>query len=206
MILNYLILVCGLGTIFSDKLENRKFFYILKPLTTILIIILAYTLDPTYSILYKNLLIIGLIFSLMGDIFLMSERFFLPGLISFLCTHLLYIGVFHVETVTTHMVWIGIPLIIIGVVFYKFLFSYLGKLKIPVFIYLSVIVLMGWQAIQLNAYWGTTSTLFAMVGSILFMVSDASLALNRFVKPLPQVQLIVLGTYYLAQWCIASSI
>jgi len=103
MILNYLILVCGIGTIFSDKLENRKFFYILKPLTTILIIILAYTLDPTYSILYKNLLIIGLIFSLMGDIFLMSERFFLPGLISFLCIHLLYIGVFHVETVTTHM-------------------------------------------------------------------------------------------------------
>ena len=206
MILNYLILVCGLGTIFSDKLENRKFFYILKPLTTILIIILAYTLDPTYSILYKNLLIIGLIFSLMGDIFLMSERFFLPGLISFLCTHLLYIGGFHVETVTNHMAWIGISLIIIGVVFYKFLFSYLGKLKIPVFIYLSVIVLMGWQAIQLNAYWGTTSTLFAMVGSILFMVSDASLALNRFVKPLPQVQLVVLGSYYVAQWCIANSI
>ena len=206
MILNYLILVCGLGTIFSDKLENRKFFYILKPLTTILIIILAYTLDPTYSILYKNLLIIGLIFSLMGDIFLMSERFFLPGLISFLCTHLLYIGGFHVETVTNHMAWIGISLIIIGVVFYKFLFSHLGKLKIPVFIYLSVIVLMGWQAIQLNAYWGTTSTLFAMVGSILFMVSDASLALNRFVKPLPQVQLVVLGTYYVAQWCIANSI
>ena len=206
MILNYLILVCGIGTIFSDKLENRKFFYILKPLTTILIIILAYTLDPTYSILYKNLLIIGLIFSLMGDIFLMSERFFLPGLISFLCTHLLYIGVFHVETVTTHMAWIGIPLIIIGVGFYKFLFSHLEKLKIPVFIYLSVIVLMGWQAIQLNAYWGTTSTLFAMVGSILFMVSDASLALNRFVKPLPHVQLVVLGTYYVAQWCIANSI
>ena len=65
---------------------------------------------------------------------------------------------------------------------------------------------MGWQAIQLNAYWGTTSTLFAMVGSILFMVSDASLALNRFVKPLPQVQLVVLGTYYVAQWCIANSI
>lgn len=206
MMFNLFILICGLSTIFSDKLSNRKFFYILKPLTTILIIVFAYSLEPTYSLLYKNLLIIGLIFSLFGDIFLMSERFFLPGLISFLCTHLLYIGAFGLETVTVSLEWIGIPLIILGGIFYKYLLSDLGVLKIPVFIYLSVIVLMGWQAIQLNAFWGTTSTLFAMVGSILFMVSDASLAVNRFVKPLPQAQLIVLGTYYLAQWCIASSI
>ena len=74
--LNFLILLCGLCTIFSNRLKNRKFFYVLKPLTTILIIILAYTLDPTHSILYKNLLIIGLLFSLLGDILLLSERFF----------------------------------------------------------------------------------------------------------------------------------
>ncbi|MBC8311714.1 MAG: lysoplasmalogenase [Candidatus Marinimicrobia bacterium] len=204
--LNYLILICGLATIFSDKFSNRKYFYILKPLTTILIIVLAYTLEPTYSVLYKNLLIVGLIFSLLGDIFLMSERFFLPGLISFLITHLLYIGIFKLETAIINLAWIGIPLIIVGGVFYKYLYSHLGDLKIPVLIYLSVIVLMGWQAIQLNAYWGAASTLLAMVGSILFMISDASLALNRFVKPLPQAQFIVLGTYYLAQWCIANSI
>jgi len=206
MMLNFLILICGLGTIFSDKLSNQKFFYFLKPLTTILIILLAFTLEPTYSFQYKNLLIIGLIFSLMGDIFLMSERFLLPGLISFLCTHFLYIWIFFIETKSVDMAWFGIPLIIVGGVFYKFLFSHLGKLKLPVLIYLSVIILMGWQAIQLNAYLGTISTLLAMMGSILFIVSDASLALNRFVKPLPQAQLIVLGTYYVAQWCIANSI
>jgi len=206
MMFNLLILICGLATIFSDKMADRKYFYILKPLTTILIILFAYTLEPTYSSLYKNLLIIGLTFSLLGDIFLMSERFFLPGLISFLITHLLYICAFGLETVTISLVWIWIPLIIIGGMFYKYLFSYLGKLKIPVLIYLNVIVLMAWQAIQLNTYWGTTPTLLAMMGSILFMISDASLALNRFVEPLPKAQLIVLGTYYLAQWCIASSI
>ena len=104
------------------------------------------------------------------------------------------------------MAWIRIPLFIISTLLYNFLFLYLGKLKIPILIYLSVIVLMGWQAIQLNAYWLTTSTLLAMIGSILFIVSDASLAVNRFVKPFPQAQLIILGTYYVAQWCIASSI
>ncbi len=42
------------------------------------------------------------------------------------------------------------------------------------------------------------------IGGALFMSSDALLATNKFADPLPLASLWVLGTYWSAQWCIAS--
>ena len=44
------------------------------------------------------------------------------------------------------------------------------------------------------------------VGAGLFMLSDALLATNRFVMPLPLSQVWVLGTYYAAQWLIVAGV
>lgn len=41
-------------------------------------------------------------------------------------------------------------------------------------------------------------------GGALFMTSDALLAGNKFASPLPLANLWILGTYWSAQWCIAS--
>jgi len=41
------------------------------------------------------------------------------------------------------------------------------------------------------------------VGAILFYISDSILALNKFIKPIPNAQLGVMVTYYSAQYCIA---
>ena len=43
-----------------------------------------------------------------------------------------------------------------------------------------------------------------MLGGALFMASDALLATNKFAFPLPVANLWILGTYWAAQWCIAS--
>jgi uncharacterized membrane protein YhhN len=40
----------------------------------------------------------------------------------------------------------------------------------------------------------------------LFMASDSLLAFNKFVQPLPLSALWILASYWLAQWCIASSL
>ena len=40
------------------------------------------------------------------------------------------------------------------------------------------------------------------VGACFFMLSDALLAINRFVSPLPLASLWVLSTYYVAQMLI----
>ena len=42
------------------------------------------------------------------------------------------------------------------------------------------------------------------LGGLLFVISDACLATNKFAGPLPLASLWVLSTYWSAQWCIAS--
>jgi uncharacterized membrane protein YhhN len=48
--------------------------------------------------------------------------------------------------------------------------------------------------------------LLAMIGAILFILSDTTLALNKFRAPVPQRDLIIMSTYYSAQFLIAWSV
>ena len=49
-------------------------------------------------------------------------------------------------------------------------------------------------------------TLFAECGVILFLISDALLAWNRFRMKFKSVQFLIMGTYYVAQWVLAMSL
>ena len=49
-------------------------------------------------------------------------------------------------------------------------------------------------------------TLFAARGAILFLISDAMLAWNRFRMKFKSAQFLILGTYYVAQWALAMSL
>ena len=49
-------------------------------------------------------------------------------------------------------------------------------------------------------------TLFAACGVILFLISDALLAWNRFQMKFKSAQFLILGTYYVAQWTLAMSL
>ena len=49
-------------------------------------------------------------------------------------------------------------------------------------------------------------TLFAECGVILFLISDALLAWNRFRMKFKSAQFLILGTYYVAQWALAMSL
>lgn len=52
------------------------------------------------------------------------------------------------------------------------------------------------------AFHSFTPTREVALGAVCFMLSDALLATNRFVQPLPLAQLWVLATYYAAQLLI----
>ena len=45
------------------------------------------------------------------------------------------------------------------------------------------------------------SSLYAL-GALLFVISDLALAWNLFVEPVPNAELLILGTYYAAQWLL----
>ena len=73
-------------------------------------------------------------------------------------------------------------------------------------VYTATILLMVWQAWARRWLLPTPSATLAAVGAGLFMVSDGLLALNRFGRPLPRAQVLIMTTYVAAQTLIALSV
>lgn len=204
---NYIIFIIFITSIIHIR-SKYKFLklqeYIFKPLTTSLIIFLALTANSGQ---YKNIIICGLIFSLFGDIFIMlSEDKFIFGLLSFLIAHLIYIYAFMHDTTFILPIYFIIPFLIFGIAIYIYLYAKLDELKIPVFIYISVIIFMGVSAFNLWFSNNNNYSLYAFIGALFFIVSDTILAIDKFKKSMYLAQLFLLITYYTAQVFISLSI
>ena len=181
--------------------------YLLKPLTTLLILAVAASFSDPISTLYRTLIIAGIAFSLAGDVFLMLPRnTFVFGLVSFLIAHILYIFAYRSVSGFHLTWWLALPYVVYGFFMLYLLWPHVGDLRIPVIIYAAVLMIMGWQAAEQWWVVRDTSMLLAMVGALLFILSDTTLALNKFRAPVPQRDLIIMSTYYGAQFLIAWSV
>lgn len=148
-----------------------------------------------------GLLLLGLACSLAGDVALMLPDRFIPGLVSFLLAHLAYIALFR-----QGVPWFahrGALAATVGVGAAMYLFLWQGglppELRVPVAVYVLVIALMAAQALGRARTLGDRAAHQVALGACIFMLSDALLATNRFVLPLPLAQVGVLTTYYAAQ-------
>jgi uncharacterized membrane protein YhhN len=155
--------------------------------------------------------IIGLLFSLAGDIFLMlPDEKFLAGLFSFLVAHLAYIRGFAISGFgisTTSIVII----VLVGLVGFGVLRQILKclkaqhqeKLRFPVTIYAIVICIMLVSALLTmiipGSVWNFYPSLLVSIGATLFFLSDMTLAWNKFVRQVTHGGLLIIITYHLAQ-------
>ena len=152
----------------------------------------------------RNLMLLALLFSLLGDVLLMfvhkSANFFISGLISFLIAHIMYIFVFlknrNYEKNT--LLFSGILLIYGASIFY-FLHDGLGDLFIPVLIYMTIILLMANTAFSRKGSVPILSYNLVLIGAILFIISDSLLAINKFYQPIYLAHTSIMFTYTLAQ-------
>jgi uncharacterized membrane protein YhhN len=184
---------------------GRALVYVFKPLTMLLVIALAAqgsAVGPTYT----GLVVAGLACSLAGDVFLMLPRDrFLPGLASFLAGHLLFAAAFAAAGGGAGPPAAFLPFAAAGALVYAWLRPGLGRLALPVAVYVAAIVLMAGLAAARWLATGGVGELLACAGATLFVISDALLAANRFRRPLPAAQALVLGSYFAGQCLIALS-
>jgi uncharacterized membrane protein YhhN len=180
--------------------------YVCKPLTTTLLILIAAVAEPAPSPFYKAAVVAGLACSLAGDVLLMLpvERF-IAGLVSFLLAHLCYSAAFASQAGAPASVAGAGAWALYGAVLIRVLWPHLGRLRVPVVVYGLVLLGMGWMAAEQVRAAGTYRAWAALAGAVLFALSDAILAWNRFVRPFPAAQLLIMGTYVPAQWLIALS-
>jgi uncharacterized membrane protein YhhN len=182
--------------------------YALKPLTTLLIAGIALALPAPISDSYRWLVVLGLLLSLAGDVFLMlpNDRYFLFGLASFLVAHLFFIGAYRTRGGFGFTWWLALLYLAYAAALVYVLWPSIAGVRIPVMVYASVLMVMGWQAAEMWLRWSDLSALFAMLGAILFLLSDSALALNKFRAPIRQSSVIVMSTYWAAQLLIAWSV
>lgn len=143
---------------------------------------------------------------LVGDVMLMLPGLFLPGLAAFLIGHLAYLARWRQDApwLASRPALLGCAAA--GALMLAVLWPHLDPvLRVAVPAYVVVIVLMAAQALGRATVQRTPAAWGVAAGSLCFMVSDSLLALNRFVSPLPQATLWVLGSYYLAQWLLVKN-
>lgn len=181
--------------------------YLFKPLTTALLFQVALGTSGLPDTRYQVAICIGLACSLLGDVFLMLPRDqFLPGLASFLLAHAAYIVAFTAGVPLGTAPVLLLPFLLAAGPLLWLLWPSLGTLRLPVLLYTATILLMVWQAWGRRSVAPSPAATTAAVGATLFMVSDSLLALNRFRRPLPFAQGLIMTTYVAGQTMIALSV
>jgi len=157
---------------------------------------------------YASLILAGLIFSLAGDVLLeISDDLFVPGLIAFLVGHLCYIGAF--VSAVRDLKWLRVvPFVVWVIIAYMILLPNLKDMAVPVAAYVIVIGAMMWRASARVGAGGQTSPdqWAALIGAILFGLSDTLLALNKFNAWSIGPSFTVIVLYWLGQLGIALSV
>lgn len=153
---------------------------------------------------------VGVLFSLAGDVFLLlSDRWFIPGLVAFLLAQVMYIVGFNLPLPEVSLLWLLLLAVVLGVSAARVLrrivdslrAKSLGKLVLPVIVYGTVITLMLLSAVLTLSRldWQLLYAISVSVGALLFYFSDVILAWNKFVNPIKNGRVINMAAYHLGQ-------
>lgn len=203
-ILSDLALVSAFLTVYFEYFD-RRLVYFFKPLTIVLIISIVWFCGAARGF-YRTAILAGLVFSLVGDTFLINPQNFVFGLASFLIAHLCYIAAFlkasekelKLLSLTAFSIGAGMLWLIYGGV--------PDDLKIPVMFYALAISAMLAAAFNFYLTKNAPKAVFALSGAFLFVVSDSALAFNKFRGEFLLAKLVILAAYFIAQWLIARSV
>lgn len=179
--------------------------YVAKPATMVMLFLATVAIEP-HDPAVQTAFLIGIVFSLGGDIFLMLPHdLFVFGLASFLCGHIAYVVGMAIDGLDPGRS-------AIAAVFVVALLATLGRkivtsvrasstpeFAVPVIVYMLVISTMVISAAGI----GRT---IAVIGALLFYSSDALIAWTRFIGDVKHGRILVMVTYHLGQIGICLSL
>jgi len=161
----------------------------------------------------KNLVMMGLFGSFLGDVFLISKSLFIPGMLAFMTTHIFNILFFNKINglnqpkskilKTTTFILVGFCVFI-----YFQLSGSMGNLIYPILVYMALICSAALMAVHVSNNKGTNiiANNFWIPGMLFFISSDTILAFNKFDwsinDPVENIGLVIMITYGLAQFLL----
>lgn len=207
--------VSGIIDWFAVGLKRRNLEYIVKP-ATMIFLILWFAGKADLSDSSRIIFLVGLIFSLAGDVFLMLPgNLFLAGLASFFLAQVAYIVAFNPGG-PIFSTFSLLAALVIGVIAAAFLWQVKRGLarsgsSIPfpaIVVYAAALSLTLWSTWTFPQRYSNLSLLGKLIplGGSLFFVSDAVNAWNRFVGDFRAGRLVSMTTYHLSQWLLTMGI
>lgn len=207
-------LAAAAGEIIGLLIGSTSIQFICKSLIMVALGLYYYTHATTRSITVW----LAITFCLVGDIMFMFEHcnnhLFVAALSAFLIAHVCYISSYRQHQSNAEKnpltgiqkVRFAFPIVLAGTGLIVILYPSLESLRIPVFLYALVLVTMVINAVLRYGRTTTQSFGFVLTGSILFMISDSLLAINKFLSTFPSASLSIMGTYILAQFLVISGL
>ncbi|OPX50431.1 lysoplasmalogenase [Clostridium thermobutyricum] len=161
----------------------------------------------------NTIIILALFFGFLGDVFLIkskNSKFFIMGLLSFLIGHIFYIVELFKNINFKNFYFIYLFSLLIPILISYFVYNkiknYLGSFKTPVIMYISIIATM----LCLSIFYFLTNTtslpLIAMLGAILFVLSDSILSISTFKGSFKRDSFFIMITYIMAQFLLSYSL
>jgi uncharacterized membrane protein YhhN len=172
------------------------------PVAILTVLPLTYLNTPGAETLALLTLVLALVLSACGDFFLALKdqaRFFVPGLASFLLAHVAYTLAFwpHAGVPSMSALAAIVATAVAAGILIGLLTPALGHLRIPVYAYFAVIMVMVALALlAAKAPW------YLGAGAVIFAISDSLIAIRKFQSPIPYNNEAVWITYIAAQFML----
>jgi uncharacterized membrane protein YhhN len=192
---------------------KSSFIYIIfkcLPIISLIFFVLLHGMNFSEVYYYSRRILIGLIFSCIGDIGMAYKDYgyFIPAIGMFAMAQVMYATAFGFRPFNPYagLAALAIALGLMGSILPNLEF---GPLPVVGGIYCVLICFMLWRAIarvQLFDDLWTWTKLCGCVGAILFITSDTVIAIDKFHTKIPFAQNIIMITYYAAQLGITLSV
>lgn len=186
-------------------LGRRVAEYVCKPAAIAALIVAAAVLQPAHASA-RPWFVAALALSLAGDVFLMLPAdLFVPGLAAFLLAHIAYIVGLVSLGGPTRWLLAAVPVVAIaavtigGRVLAEVRRGAEPALMAPVALYMAVISATVACALAYGPW-------IAGGAAVSFYLSDALIAWDRFVDPVPHARVAIMTTYHLAQFGFVASL
>jgi uncharacterized membrane protein YhhN len=211
-----LFITASVGELASVFLQHKFLHNLCKPL--IVPLLMGYYWSSVPREQRSMIFLIALSFSFLGDTLLMYDDqdsdYFLWGLAAFLLSLTLYIITYRqhrwyepeVALSGVQKVRLAFPVILGGTGLIVVLYPSLGSLRLPVVLYALVLISMVITALYRSGYTSNRSFWMVFLGSVLFLLSDSMLAINKFLEPVQLAGFWIMLLYISAQYLIVEGL
>jgi uncharacterized membrane protein YhhN len=199
-----LVAIFGTLAIIGSETNKRWLVAFAKPVATASLLLIVGP-PPTYIV--ERLIAFGIFFSIIGDALLVSkgDRAFFAGTGAFLTAQLLYTAAFWALRAPARPVSpVAGVVVVVSALLVANLWRGAGALRPAVAFYAVAITLMVSAALgTVGGPMRPLAALCAAGGAVLFYISDATLAWDKFKRPVRHSAFVTMGVYWVGQIGIA---